>query len=401
MRFALKAGMGEAVEKAVVAVARFSINALYFACCALPRRDEAVFVSRQANEPSYDFKAIGREFERRGFRAVFLTRKLQKRTIVRYAFHAVREIYHLARCRICFVDRYDPVISLMNFQCEPQPASCDIPVGVYREFPVRPVVVQLWHAFGAFKCFGFQSHDTVEGHTSKAMELYRIHRNYSWVLCSGEGCRQAFARAFNCPVERVIALLRPGYDEFARLRTAAFAERGAGEESGLLVLFAPTLRKSSESRHPFRDLAQEGGWKNLSDVARIEWAFHPLEQEGVAAGTVNQTLLDASIVVTDYSSIAYEAYLLGKPVVFYVPDIDEYRASPGLNSDPLKLCPRIAFTDEWRLFAFLEDCLNDPELYPWDAFEAFAGSAIDECDGRAVDVLVEAAFGWLGRGRCE
>lgn len=71
MRFALKAGMGEAVEKAVVAVARFSINALYFACCALPRRDEAVFVSRQANEPSYDFKAIVVNLNAEGFARCF------------------------------------------------------------------------------------------------------------------------------------------------------------------------------------------------------------------------------------------------------------------------------------------------------------------------------------------
>ena len=393
--------MTRAAEMAVVAIARFFINALYLVCRVFPRRDEAVFVSRQANEPSYDFKEIGREFAGRGFRVMYLTRKLQKRTVVKYAFHAMREIYHLARCRICFVDRYDPVISLLDFRCELQLRSYAVKPGVYCEFPVEPVVVQLWHAFGAFKCFGFQSHDTAEGHTANAMELYRIHRNYSWVLCSGEGCRQAFAQAFNCPIERVVPLLRPGYDEFARLRAMRSLARGASEGREPLVLFAPTLRKSSESQHPFRDLAQAGDWKSWTGTARIEWAFHPLEQKGVAAGTGNQALLDASIVVTDYSSIAYEAYLLGKPVVFYVPDIAGYRVSPGLNADPLKLCPLIAFTEESRLFAFLGDCLSDPALYPWDAFEAFAGSAIDECEGRAVDVLVEAAFGWLGRGRCE
>ncbi|MBP3866403.1 MAG: hypothetical protein J6D25_01150, partial [Eggerthellaceae bacterium] len=41
--------------------------------------------------------------------------------------------------------------------------------------------------------------------------------NYSWVVCSGEQCRPAFAEAFSCPVERVVALDRPEYDELTSM----------------------------------------------------------------------------------------------------------------------------------------------------------------------------------------
>ena len=169
--------MKDALESFAVAVSRFVLNVLYAVCCLLPRKDEAMFVSRQANEPSYDFLAIGGAFEDRGYSAIFLTLKLRKRNFIKYAFHAMREIYHLARCRICFVDRYDPVISLLDFKYERFSSSRSSTDGEYHEFPIEPVVVQLWHAFGAFKRFGFQSHDTVEGHTLKAMDRYRIHRN--------------------------------------------------------------------------------------------------------------------------------------------------------------------------------------------------------------------------------
>ena len=393
-------GMKDALESFAVAVSRFVLNVLYAVCCLLPRKDEAMFVSRQANEPSYDFLAIGGAFEDRGYSAIFLTLKLRKRNFIKYAFHAMREIYHLARCRICFVDRYDPVISLLDFKYERFSSSRSSTDGEYHEFPIEPVVVQLWHAFGAFKRFGFQSHDTVEGHTLKAMDRYRIHRNNSWVLCSGQDCRQAFSQAFNCPVERVVTLLRPVYDELRRLRID-LEENFEASSHIPSILFAPTLRKNSDSRHPFRDLDREGEWGRLASVARVEWAFHPLEEKGVAAGMASDALLGASIVVTDYSSIVYEAYLLGKPTVFYVPDIAEYRISPGLNIDPVVASPQIAFVEKEDLLKFLTVCVKGIEPYPWDALEAFVGSSIDECKGCALDELMEAAFGWLGRERRE
>lgn len=388
--------MANAIESIIVVISRTLINIAYGICCMFPRRNEVIFVSRQTNEPSYDFCEIGRAFETKGYQVVFLTKKLSKRTAFKYVFHALREIAHLARCRICFVDRYDPVISLIDFKCEHMVSPSNEASGVYRDFPIEPIVVQLWHAFGAFKRFGFQSYDTIEGHSQKTMKLYSIHRNYSWVLCSGEGSRSAFAQAFNCPIERVVPLARPAYDEFKRLRELSSVNVDVAGET-TRILFAPTLRKSAESRHPFRELAQGNSWKKLEGVARVEWVFHPLEQKGIASGMVSESLLRASVIVTDYSSIAYEAYLLGKPVVFYTPDIQDYRVSPGLNTDPLAICPQITFQREDELLSFLEDIATGIRLYPYDELEKFVGSSIDTCEDSVVGQLVNTACGWIAR----
>ena len=50
----------------------------------------------------------------------------------------------------------------------------------------------------------------------------------------------------------------------------------------------------------------------------------------------------ADYVVTDYSAVAFEALLASKKTYFYVPDIEEYRISPGLNVDPLTDAPTIS-----------------------------------------------------------
>lgn len=393
--------MRDRIESAVVFCARVLLNVAYRFCTLFPRKNEAVFVSRQANDPSYDFKAIGKALEGYGYSTVFLTQKLSKRTVLRYLSHSLREIYHLACCKICFVDRYDPVICLVDFKCERFDAEeKGFSEGIYTSFPLEPVIVQIWHAFGAFKKFGFQSRDTLEGHSSTTMSKYRIHRNYSWVLCSGTGCRVAFSQAFNCPVERVIPLLRPEYDELKRLKNTLESKMTADKSQAVKksVLFAPTLRKSSDSEHPFHDLYRSEGWKALEKNASTAWAFHPLEQTGMASGTVSDALLLASVVITDYSSIAYEAYLLNKPVIFFVPDIEKYRISPGLNADPMQICQEISFTEEHAMLSFVEALLKDEKEYPWQALRRFAGAMIDEADGCAVDRLAEQALLWVKRG---
>lgn len=433
-----------ALTRAGVACARFGINVLYKLFDLLPRRDEVLFFSRQSNEPSGDFLEMGRQFGEKGFAPVFMTKKLSLRSVFSYAAFAVREIYHLARCRVCVVDRYDPVISLVNLRCEDVPvdsasaANADgaraVQAGpsglpLYDRFPEEPVVVQLWHAFGAFKKFGFQSLGTQESHPVDTARIFRIHRNCSWVLCSGQGARVPFAEAFNLPVDRVVALPRPEYFELIDRAKAprtcvsktwssvpdgrsaastcgaaevaggagvdapreAAAAAGVAEAAGAAgavasparrprVLVAPTLRKSHETEHPLRDLYASGAWHALESAACVAWSFHPLEEAGVASGGVNELLPDADYVVTDYSSIVYEAYLLGKRVAFYVPDLEQYARTPGLNANPGDLCPDLCFSSAEDLACFLSQVESGVLEYPCDQYERFFASAFDVCE---------------------
>lgn len=414
------------MKRLLVGIARFFMNLLYKLCDLAPRRDEAVFFSRQANEPSVDFRLLGDELARRGFRVTYLAKKLSAKTLVPYCFFVVREIYHLARCRVCFLDRYDPVVCLLDFKCDPADGAHRDAGGeplaegggtaagtkpLHTEFPVQPLVIQLWHAYGAFKKFGYQSLGTIEGHTPENARIFRIHRNYSYVFCTGEDNRAAFAEAFSYPVERVVAMGRPELDviaEEADLGAAGQEPKGQGGDSPhspdprppgsprrLKVLFAPTLRKSKRSQHPMVQLYESGSWKKLEQCADVVWSFHPLESAGVASGSLNEHMVDADIVVTDYSSIVYEAYLLGKEALFYVPDIEEYRVSPGLNVDPEKTCPAITCLDEEGLFSKVA-ALAAGDAYPQAQFDAFVGGTF-AATGDATRSIADFACNHIGR----
>lgn len=352
--------------------ARSVFNGFYRLFCLAGRKNEVLFVSRKADEPSYDYLECGAAFERRGLKPVYLSRHFKGSSTMSYAKMVVKELYHLARCRVCVIDRYDPVVSLLNLKCE----SVEGSGAGHNELPVEPVVIQLWHAFGAFKKFGCQSLDVAEGHSSEEARQFSIHRNNSWVVCSGEGARAAFAEAFDCPIERVVPLSRPEYRKLLELRKQQTGIE-VKEPDRPIALLAPTIRKYDKALNPFADLKAEGFDRSDSCSYDVLWSDHPLATGGDAKGDIPADLLSAQIVVTDYSSIVYEAYLLGKMVLFYAPDIAYYRTSPGLNVDPEEKCPSLVAHTEDELNSKLSIWLAHPEEYPWGEMERFVGSAFE------------------------
>lgn len=83
-------------------------------------------------------------------------------------------------------------------------------------------------------------------------------------------------------------------------------------------------------------------------------------------------------MITDYSSIVYEAYLLNKKVLFYIPDIERYRKSPGLNVDPVELAPALCAFDEKGLVSMLNKLIDSEDSYPMNDLKSFTSSAFDE-----------------------
>lgn len=419
------------MRRAFVAASRTAFKAIYRLSRKAERQDMAVFLSRQTNEPSYDFAELARELEGRGWKCVMHLKKVRARNIVPYVAHVVREIHLLGKCKLAVLDRYDPVVCLLDFENDdvPAPVASEARAKGRRnlDFPRKPVVLQMWHAFGAYKKFGHQSVGTLEGHSASFTSAYDIHRNYSYVLCSGSGAREAFAEAFSCPTERVIPLVRPEYDELKTLSAQRAAKRAVGCEiksederetnhmikcederhdecpvdkpserldskpserdvacsderpidKPFSILMAPTLRKSKESAHPFRDLYETRDTFESGIDATFTWSFHPLEEGLPAPGNVSSKLVEADCLVTDYSSIVYEACVLGIPVIFYVPDLESYRVSPGLNADPQRLCPELCVYDSDELKARLQSLANSPDTYPQTALAAFAASGFD------------------------
>ncbi len=245
--------------------------------------------------------------------------------------------------------------------------------------PEKPgrVVVQLWHACGAFKKFGLDYAGASIAHERS------LHRRYSLVSVSSEAVRPVYAKAFGISQDKVRALGVPrtdlllDTDYLARGRARFSAAHGIAQDKKV-VLYAPTFR-------------QKGGKQVVWD-ARVDWAAlsealapdvvlvvkrHPLETTMLVCGEYPNivelagegdvdALPAADLLVTDYSSIVFDFALMGKPFVFYCPDIAEYETSfylkfpqdfgAGLCTDPGELASLIerglsgAFAEESQRF---------------------------------------------------
>lgn len=294
-----------------------------------PLRKRVALLSRQSSTLSLDFSMLKKELERRQIPCVSCTAALKTSNLGRYTISLLLQVWYAMTSSVVVVEGYVPAVSIPRKR-----------KGVH--------VIQIWHALGAIKKFGYAALDTPAGRSTRSARIGHMHRNYDYIIAGGPGAIRAYAESFCYPPARVITLGLPRVDYLFRQSQKPMSDVMSQLISPNTVLYAPTLRTHTESVD----------WlvKNIHELANacafcgmnLLVAFHPLtknvptqefshEHNVVFAGKVRtlDLLPYVTAVITDYSAVAFCAGIVDTPVYFYVPDIDEYRKSPGLFIDPL------------------------------------------------------------------
>ena len=150
------------------------------------------------------------------------------RGLARAALHAIRSGYHLATARLFVVDDY----YFPMYVIRPRPGT---------------TFVQVWHACGAFKKFGYSVLDKGFGADEEYVRSIPIHSNYDLCLVSAGRFAPFYAEAFRLPVDRFsgrLGIPRTDlfFDEARVARTAAAVrQRYSIPADRRVVLFAPTF----------------------------------------------------------------------------------------------------------------------------------------------------------------
>ncbi|MBR3755078.1 MAG: CDP-glycerol glycerophosphotransferase family protein [Clostridia bacterium] len=274
---------------------------------------------------------IRRELEDRGEFDFNLISHKDFASIVSALFFFTKKAYLLATSRYVFMND--------NF----------MPLG-YLNFRKETVVVQLWHAEGAFKKFGL---DIDQPEAIRKREI-ALNKKLSFVICSGEGVRDIYASAFGVDKEKVLPLGSPRADVLlnsknaAELR-AAFEEKHPECKDRKIVLYAPTFRDDPECDRKFLSYFDTRVFnEKLGSEYVLLVRLHPqihgeMPLEGVVDVTdypsVNELTLISDILITDYSSICMDFVLLDKPCVFFAPDLSEYSSRRPFYFDYLTYVP--------------------------------------------------------------
>lgn len=204
----------------------------------------------------------------------------------------------------------------------------------------------------------------------------------NYFLSSSQTVSYIYSKRFGMRQQQLIETGYPAYDSLINQKKELnLINQFAAHLSGVnkLILYAPTFRKISKTQwFPFSD-------KNIREIAdflqenNAIMALRPHPNEGNDLSTftkvsdrfiitgqnevedVNQLLLNASVVITDYSSIYIEGLLKEIPCIFIPYDKDDYERGLALPYDKITPGPKVF--DQARFLKALEDSIKNPEMH--------------------------------------
>lgn len=266
------------------------------------------------------------------------------------------------------------------------------------------VLIQLWHACGAFKTFGCSRLGKKGGQTLKSPN----HRSYDYATVSSKEIAKFYAEGFGLSPEKVVATGVPRTDIFfdeaykKKVQEEFYSQYPKLRDKKIL-LFAPTFRGNGKNSgyYPVELFDVNKLYEALGEEYAIVIKHHPFVQnrnpiqkkyrEQIIDLSQNSELNDllfvTDVLVTDYSSVVFEASLLKIPMLFYVFDLEQYIATRGFYYEYETFVPgRIVYHFEELAEAIQANELGQEKL------EGFRDRFFDDKDGKSTQRTVDLIY---------
>ena len=306
------------IKKIVINIAVFILNVLYLPFKCFKTKNKITYISRQSNTPSIDFILLKSKMAQidKSLIQVMLTKKIGTGILgkLNYGIHTFIQMYHIATSKVVIVDTYI------------------IPVSVLKHKKSLKVI-QIWHALGAIKKFGYQVIGKKEGSSKVVADAMKMHKNYDVVTCSSSVTAKFYSEAFNIDIDKIKIIGMPRVDDILGPNRNKEIQKLNPEYSGKkTIIYIPTFRKGEQVN--VKDIIDSVNHEKYNLIIRL----HPLDDTKVEEKYTTKGKFStydmikfADYIITDYSATAIEASLLQKPLFLYVYDIDNYSENRGLN----------------------------------------------------------------------
>lgn len=294
----------------------------YFCQKKKPEEKTVLMASDSRESLGSNLEFLDVELKKRNYKVVYFLKKSLKEKKTKKEKKMLCKM--MAESQYILLDDFYPIIYAMPIRKETK-------------------IIQVWHALGAFKTVGFSRVGKPGGPNPRSLS----HRNYSATITSSEFIRKDYAEAFGISVDKVYATGIPRTDslfddEYKSYIRKRLYEKYPQLKDKKVILFAPTFRGNGQKTAyynfewiDFKKMKEEFGKEccfiiklhpfvhNVESIPEDDNFFLNMTQER----DINDLLLVTDILITDYSSVIFEAALLNIDTIFYVPDIEEYTAS--------------------------------------------------------------------------
>lgn len=197
----------------------------------------------------------------------------------------------------------------------------------------RSIRMQVWHAAGTLKLFGLQASQNRIRKPIASKRFREVYQNYGQFIVPGKKSAQQFADALDLPMNQFKSLGMPRTDQY-------FNRDRIIEKDERIVLYAPTYRENDRfevteyilnlhetlSKHGYKFMVKLHPSVNVSN--RLNEVKFIDSKESILPYVEK-----AEWVITDYSSIPFEACLFHSKMILFVPDFEEYSKVPGVISN--------------------------------------------------------------------
>ena len=297
------------------------------------RNKRVSIISRESDSKTLDVAMLETELLKRGIRVAVLSKLLTKDRSLKalgYAGHVIRQEAAILASDVVVLDTYCIPASMIPHRRATK-------------------VVQMWHALGAIKKFGWQTVGKEGGSSEKVARLMKMHHGYDYVVSPSDITSQHFCEAFRSDHSRIVKYGLPRIDY---IKSVAAGDRHDETQSSILseypqlnnskktVLYAPTFRRGKAV--DVKSLIDAFDAEKYNVVVKL----HPLYRgdAGETPEECTNTIYDeafssydwlsvADIIISDYSSFVIESTLADKPLYIYAYDLEDYEANTGLNID--------------------------------------------------------------------
>ena len=306
--------------------AKLLISTSYNISRIFPVKKKITFATFRTTNLTGNFKCIHDVIERQciDYKFKYLFKKFKPSLVGKadYLLHMISAGYYMATSKYFIIDDY-----------------------YFPVYVIKPrngtKIIQVWHACGAFKKFGYDVLGKGYGASESYINDIKIHSNYDAVIVSSKEVAKHYSTAFSMSQDKIYPIGVPRTDIFFKSTNIEIAKEKLYKiyprlKGKRIVLYAPTFRGKGQTdvnfkltmnldminrsigedtifalkMHPFVKTRLKNNMKNIIDLSDYE--------------DINDLLLISDVLITDYSSVIFEFSLMEKPIIMYAQDKEEY-----------------------------------------------------------------------------
>lgn len=241
----------------------------------------------------------------------------------------------------------------------------------------RTTIIQIWHANGAIKCFGWEDHNTNNRTLMDKKRFTKVYNNFDEYIVASDIMGDVFKRSYAAEAHKIKKIGYPRSDvyfdkESVKRKRKRFYKQYPELKNKRIILYAPTYRDLKNETYPLdiERLKEKFGKDSVLLMKQHPHIINSLKEERTSDFFYHQfkkfkiedLLAVTDCLITDYSSIPFDFTLLdnAKKIIFYWFDYKKYEKNIGIQTDFKTLAPgKIAYTMDDLVTALSEKDSED------------------------------------------